>query len=434
MFDAFKSHFSQNLPFLKDNRLLIAVSGGVDSMVLAELALRSGLNIGIAHCDFSLRGTESDADAAFVERFASFKNIPFHFQKFDTRSFAADFGLSTQMAARRLRYEWFAQLVEQQGYDYVLTAHHADDDLETFLINLSRGTGLDGLTGIPAVNGKIVRPLLPFSREDIEAYAKAEGIDWREDRSNSSEVYLRNRIRHDIAPRLKALNPSFLSSFRLTLDHLQQARSLAEDASRIVYRKVVTDSDDRKTIDLTELRQLPNYDAYLYQWLSPLGFTAWNDIGDLVTAQSGKQVLSPGYRLLKDRGELIVTPIPQLSESHLIDENITTLDHPVKLVFTRVEAIDNTSDNAIFVDRSKLRWPLSLRKWREGDVLHPAGMTGSKKVSKYFKDEKFSLADKEAVWLLFSGEALVWIVGHRQDARFKADATTQNILKITLTP
>lgn len=427
-------HLRQNFPFLEGRRLLLAVSGGIDSIVMAELMRLSGYDTGIAHCNFALRGAESDQDAAFVERYAAAHGLSFHYQRFDTEAFARDFGLSIQVAARRLRYEWFAQLLGQEGYDFILTAHHADDDLETFLIHLSRGTGLDGLTGIPAVNGKVVRPLLAFSREEIEAYARSNGLEWREDSSNASDKYLRNRIRQVIVPELKALNPSFLTSFRDTLAHLNQSRSLAEDASRIVYRKIVTDGDDRKEIDLGELLKLPDPRAYLYHWLAPLGFTAWDDIYALVGAQSGKQVYAPGFRLLKDRSTLLVTPLPSIPPSYEIGENITETDNPVKLVFTPVDSIAESSDNVIFVDRSKLRFPLELRKWRQGDVFRPAGMTGSKKVSKFFKDERFSLADKEDAWLLTSGDDIVWIVGHRQDARFKADETTQDKLNITLNP
>lgn len=430
----FVHHLQKRFPFLEGKKLLLAVSGGIDSIVMAELFRLSGYDTGIAHCNFALRGPESEGDAVFVERFAAIHGLPFHYQRFDTKAFARDFGLSVQVAARRLRYEWFAQLLGQEGYDFVLTAHHADDDLETFLIHLSRGTGIDGLTGIPAVNGNVIRPMLPFSREEIETYAKANGLKWREDSSNASDKYLRNRIRQAIVPELKALNPSFLASFRDTLQHLNQSRVLAEDASRIVYRKVVTDGDDRKEIDLGALLQLPDYRAYLYHWLAPLGFTAWDDIYALVGAQPGKQVLAPGFRLLKDRAAMLVTPLRSTVAFYEIAENITQTDNPVKLLFTPADSISESSDNIIFVDRSKLRFPLTLRKWRQGDVFRPAGMTGSKKVGKFFKDEKFSLADKEDAWLLTSGDDIVWIVGHRQDARFKADETTQNILNITLNP
>jgi len=418
---------------LEGKRLLLAVSGGVDSMVMAVLCRDAGFEIGIAHCNFGLRGAESDEDATFVECFAKLNNVPFYLQRFDTKAFASDYGLSIQVAARQLRYDWFAELAGTEGYDFILTAHHADDNLETFLIHLTRGTGLDGLTGIPPQNGNIIRPLLPFSREDIETFARSKDVSWREDASNASDVYLRNKVRQSVVPALKSLNPSLLSSFAQTLGHLGQAQSLVDDAARIVYRKVVREENDRKIIDLSELGQLPNPSAYLYQWLAPLGFTAWEDIYGLVDAQPGKYVLSPSFRVLKDRDTLIVTPIHVTGETHLIPENITSVDNPVKLMFTSVEDVATTSNTSIFVDRSKLHWPLRLRKWEEGDVLHPAGMEGRKKVSKYFKDEKFSLADKEEAWLLCSGADIVWIVGYRQDRRFQADKTTQDILKITLT-
>ncbi|HLN96120.1 MAG TPA: tRNA lysidine(34) synthetase TilS [Flavobacterium sp.] len=434
MFAAFRQHLQRHFPFLEGKRLLLAVSGGVDSMVMATVCKESGLDLGIAHCNFSLRGTESEADAAFVRTFAKDRQLPFYLQRFDTKAFASDYGLSTQVAARQLRYDWFAELAAREGYDYILTAHHADDNLETFLIHLTRGTGLDGLTGIPAQNGNIIRPMLPFSREDIEAFAREHNVNWREDASNAADVYLRNTIRHNLVPVFKSLNPSLLSSFADTLAHLTQAQSLVDDAARIVYRKVVTDEGDRKIIALTELKLLPNADAYLYQWLKPLGFTAWSDIYRLIDAPSGKYVLAPGFRLLKDRDVLIVTPSPSAAPEVAISENITTLDNPVKLLFTPVDSVGERANTTIFVDRSRLRWPLTLRRWTEGDVLYPLGMEGRKKVSKYFKDEKFSLVDKEETRLLLSGNDLVWIVGHRQDARFAADETTRDILKISYLP
>lgn len=427
-----QNHLNENFPFLKGKKLLLAISGGIDSMVLVHLIHQLHYDISIAHCNFQLRNKESDSDEEFVKNQCLQLQLPIHIQKFDTRQFAEDYKLSIQLAARKLRYDWFSELLEEYNYDYLLTAHHLDDSLETFLINLTRGSGLDGLTGIPGKNEQIIRPLLVFSRQDIEQYAKENAIQWHEDSSNASDKYLRNKLRHDIIPTLKELNPSFLSSFQNTLKNLQQTQSLVDDASKIVYRKVVEDFDNQKRINLQELLQLPNYQAYLYQWLQPLGFSAWDDIYDLVQATSGKQIFSHDYVLLKDRTEFIVFPKEKqtVTEQFWIEKDKKEVKIPLNLSFCNVSVISHPSSNCIFVDENKLTFPLEVRKWKEGDFFYPLGMQGKKKVSKFFKDEKLSLIDKSNTWLLCSDNQIVWIISRRQDERFKVDENSNTILQI----
>ncbi|MGX7666348.1 tRNA lysidine(34) synthetase TilS [Flavobacterium pedocola] len=434
MFQKLQDHINTNLPFLKGKKLLLAVSGGIDSMVLLSLFKQSGFDIAVAHCNFNLRGEESDGDENFVKTICRNSGIIFFVKHSDTKTYADSHKLSIQLAARQLRYEWFGELMENEGFDYLLTAHHLDDSLETFLINLTRGTGLEGLTGIPQQNEKIVRPLLIFSREEIESYAKENAVKWREDSSNASDKYLRNKLRHDVVPVLKELNPNLLHSFQQTLENLQQSNSMVDDASEIVYRKVVEDSNFQKRINLSELRVLPNYQAYLYQWLKPFGFTAWKDIYDLTEAQSGKQVFSETHRLLKDREVLILeAKSPEDSMPFFLDENVTEIQHPKAMEISYVTNVTvSGSSGSIFVDKDSLKFPLVFRKWQEGDYFYPFGMTGKKKVSKYFKDEKFSLIEKENTWLLCSGEEIVWIVGSRADRRFSVTETTQTIIKFEL--
>ena len=427
-----QNHLAQKFPFLKGKKLLLAISGGIDSMVLLNLLHHLKYTIAIAHCNFGLRGNESDGDEEFIKAECERYKIPIHIQKFDTQQFAETYKLSTQLAARKLRYDWFSILLKDNNYDYLLTAHHLDDSLETFLINLTRGSGLDGLVGIPEQNERIIRPLLLFSRQEIVNYAQENNVQWCEDSSNASDKYVRNKIRHDIVPLLKELNPSFLNSFQNTLDNLQQAQSLVDDASRIVYRKVVDDVDFQKKINLTELLQLPNYRAYLYQWLQPFGFTAWHDIYDLVHASSGKQIFSENYIVLKNRTELIVFPKKNAVEveHYTIEKDKKYVKIPLNLSFCKVSDISLQSSNTIFVDEDKLRFPLELRKWSDGDFFYPMGMTGKKKVGKFFKDEKFSLIDKSSAWILYSDNQIVWIIGIRQDERFKIVENTTNILQI----
>lgn len=435
MLEKFQKHLLDNLKFLNGKKILLAISGGKDSMVMVHLFQQLDYKIGIAHCNFQLRGMESFGDQNFVQDYATANTIPVFITQFDTKAFSEDYKISTQVAARELRYNWFNELLETEKFDYVLTAHHADDNLETFLINLSRGTGLEGLTGIPEQNDKVIRPLLAFSQEEIEEYASLNNIPWREDSSNASDKYLRNKIRHHLVPLLKELNSNFLSSFHKTQTYLREAQVMVEDASIMIYQQVARQEEEAIYFDLQKLQQLPNYKSYLYQWLKEFEFTAWEDIYDLVESQSGKSIFAPEYRLLKDRDFLILSPIVFTSsnDKYFIQKEQVEVNIPLKLSLCKVADISIVSNKTIFVDANKIHYPLVLRRWNEGDVFQPFGMNGkSKKVSKLFKDEKLSLLDKENTWILCSNDAIVWIIGIRQDERFKIDTTTKNILKIQL--
>ncbi|WP_432670692.1 tRNA lysidine(34) synthetase TilS [Flavobacterium sp. SM2513] len=422
----------ENFPEIKSQKILLAVSGGLDSMVLAELFRQNKINFGVAHCNFKLRKEESNLDQKFVEEYCFQHQIPFFTTSFDTAAFAKDFKLSTQVAARKLRYEYFHEIIQKEKFDCIATAHHLDDSIETFLINLSRGTGIDGLTGIPLQNDRIIRPLLNFSRDDIHNFATENSIVWREDTSNATDYYIRNKIRHHLTPILREINPSFSKSFKQTLTNLQQAQSLMEDASRIVYKKVVTDELDYKKINISELKQLSNYKAYLYQWLQPLGFTAWEDIYNLATAETGKQIFSENFQLLKNRNFLIIAPKNNnFNEEYQIARGVSEVNFHIKLLFCKVSEPFYSTNKTIFVDDEKLTYPLTLRRWKTGDIFYPLGMNGkSKKVSKLFKDEKRSVIEKENAWLLCSGTEIVWVVGLRADERFKISNITTNIIQI----
>ncbi|NNT72379.1 tRNA lysidine(34) synthetase TilS [Flavobacterium sp. IMCC34852] len=435
MLSKFQNHIDTNLPFLKGKKLLLATSGGIDSMVLVNLCCQSKLDFAVAHCNFQLRGEESNEDENFVKSQAEKLQIPIFIQRFDTKAFAEQNKLSIQVVARNLRYEWFYTLLANHNFDYILTAHHLDDSLETFLINFTRGSGIEGLTGIPEQNDKIVRPLLAFSRNDIEAFAKENLITWREDSSNASDKYLRNKLRHDVIPILKELNPSLLSSFENTITHLKQTQSLAQDAANNLYQKVVSEEENHTVIDIPNLLKYRNYKAYLFEWLQPFGFADWSSVYDLIKAQSGKQVLSNTHILLKNRDSLLLFPKQNTTSDEMfwIQKGQTEVKIPLKLSFCNVSDISLQSTNVIFVDEDLLQFPLTLRRWQEGDIFQPFGMTGKKKLSKYFKDEKFSLPEKANIWLLCSDDKIVWIVGKRQDERFKITANTTKILKINYT-
>jgi tRNA(Ile)-lysidine synthase len=432
LLEKFTKNIQENFPFLSKNRFFIAVSGGLDSMVLVHLFQHFKFSFGLLHCNFKLRGEESEADMQFIHQYADENRLKLLIGFFETEAVANELKVSIQVAARELRYNWFYEQMQEHNANYVATAHHLDDNLETFLINLSRGTGLDGLTGIPAKNDKIIRPLLPFSREEIENYAKEHDIKWREDSSNASDKYLRNKIRHHIVPLLKEINLNFLDAFQKTQNHLQDAQTLVTDADYFIYREVAKETPDGLIyFDLKLLLQIPNYRAYLYQWLKQFEFTAWDDVYNLVNAQTGKQVFSKSYKLLKNRDTLVLSiNEDDFFEPVIIQNLLSKVDFPLKLSFQEELNNANNSKNVIFVDYNKLDFPLTIRKWNEGDVFHPLGMKGSKKVSKFFKDEKLSLFEKENTFILESDDKIVWIINHRADNRFVNSDKTKNNIKI----
>ena len=427
-------HIAVDFPFLKEKKLLIACSGGMDSVVLSRLLKELKFNISLAHCNFSLRGKESKGDENFVIGLADKLSVPVFTKTFDTKQYAKEQKISTQMAARDLRYEWFEELINQHSFDYLLTAHHLDDDLETFFINLSRGTGLRGLTGIPKINEKIVRPFLNFSRKEIITYAKEKNVTWREDSSNSSTDYLRNKIRLEVIPKLKDSTENVLQNFKQTQINLRESQLLIHDYMVLIQNLVMTQTKEGYSISIHKLQELPNTSALLFELLSPFGFTAWKDISELLQGHTGKQVFSATHRLIKNREELLLTEITSEKKKEIINisEETKILKTPVKLQFEKVSSISETHKNIIYLDRKKLTFPLQLRKWKEGDYFYPFGMIGKKKLSKFFKDEKLSLVAKEKIWVLSSGNQIVWVVGMRSDNRFKVEKDTKEILKITL--
>ncbi len=434
MVQKFKEHININFPFLKDKKLLIAISGGVDSVILTHLFSELNFDISLAHCNFQLREKESDLDEEFVKLLSQKTSNQIFTIKFDTEKFASKNKFSTQIAARELRYNWFQEIIKKHNFDYVLTAHHADDNLETFLINLTRGSGLDGFTGIPRINGNIVRPLLAFSREEILAYAKINTIDWREDASNATTKYIRNKIRHKVLPVLKEINPNLLETFAKTLENLQEGKQIIEDRIADISSEVINSKNDILKINIEKINQLSNPKAYLYQLLKEFNFTEWNDVYNLLSAQSGKQIFSKTHRLLKDRAFLLLSKnvISNEKELFLIDESQSEITHPIHLNFEVVQQKSTENKQTIYVDKHLLKHPLIVRKWQNGDYLYPLGMQGKKKLSKYFKDEKLSLFEKENTWLLCNSEnEIIWVLNHRQDRRFSLKNTSNNILKIT---
>ncbi len=432
MLSKFKSHINTKLSFLKGKKLLLACSGGVDSVVLTQLCKAIGLDLTLAHCNFKLRGTESDGDEAFVRNLASSLELEVLVKEFDTLDYAQNHRGSVQMAARELRYQWFNQLLADKSFDYLLTAHHLDDDLETFLINLSRGTSLEGLLGIPEQNDKVIRPLLVFTREEITAYAEEQKIQWREDSSNSGSKYLRNKIRHGIVPKLKELHPTFIQNFIQTQSYLHQTNDLVNNHLEEVKTRLFQKDDGAIKVNVADLQKLQPLQAYLYGLFHGFGFSDWEAVHGLLTSMSGKEVLSKTHRLLKDRDQLILSKIKTRVNEHFpVFDKDTMLEQPIKLTMEKVDSVTKPLTNTVFLDKEKLNFPMVLRNWGKGDYFYPFGMKGKKKLSKFFKDEKIDVVSKEKQWLLCSDDEIVWVVGKRADERFRVDDSTRQIVKIT---
>ncbi|NJW51336.1 tRNA lysidine(34) synthetase TilS [Salinimicrobium oceani] len=432
----FKNHLQAQFPKVAESKILVAVSGGVDSVVLAHLCKEARLNFSIAHCNFNLREEESDQDEIFVLELADALDVQVFIEGFETEAYAAEKKMSIQMAARELRYNWFTELCETLQFDYIFTAHHANDNLETVLINFIRGTGLEGLTGMPDVNNCILRPLLPFTRNEIENYAKNEKFEWREDSSNQSAKYFRNKVRLEVIPRLLELNPQLLDSFGKTRSYLQQSSQLIEDYISALFPQIAKEEEFGYSFRIKLLKTLPHLKAVLYELFKSFGFTEWEDVHGLLDAQPGKMVFSRTHRLIRDRDSLLLTTIP------VDDQKIFEIKEDEEVVmlpmgtfhFEKVEDVSTDLRKTIHVDSEQLQFPLIVRKWQKGDYFYPFGMQGKKKLSKFFKDEKLSLPQKENCWILCSGEKIVWVIGHRLDGRFAVNDESKKILRISYTP
>ncbi len=429
----FKKHIKRKFPELVGKPFLLACSGGVDSIVLAHLCHHTELNFAIGHCNFQLRGEESDIDEIFVKDLAFELSKSFFSTRFETMDYIAKNKVSVQLAARELRYQWFAEVMQENHIEILMTAHQADDNLETFMINLSRGTGIDGLTGIPEKTDTVARPLLPFARSQILEYAKVENLAWREDNSNSDTKYLRNKIRHEIVPKLKELHPTFLENFKNTQQYVTGTSKLAALYIDQIRKTVFQREDGIMRISVASILKLEPLDAHLFALFKGYGFTEWNDVKSLLTAMSGKEVRSKTHRMVKDRDFLLLAEIKEENtKDYYISIDVGEIHTPIHLRISQVLHVKETSKNVLYVAKETLKYPLTLRKWQKGDYFYPLGMKGKKKVSKFFKDEKMDSISKEKQWLLCSDDAIVWVVGKRADERFKVVENTCEIVKFEL--
>jgi len=443
MLDNFLHYIDQKNLFSDQDPILLGVSGGLDSMVMTDLFEKAGYTIGIAHCNFSLRGKESDGDEHFVHNYADGKKIPFYSKRFDTKKFAASNSTSIQMAARDLRLNWFREISIQEGYKYFATAHHLDDQIETFFINLLRGTGIAGLHGILPKSGKLIHPLMFAGRNEISQYAEKHNLKYREDSSNKKTDYIRNKIRHKVIPELEKIKPGFSNILSNDILHIRSVENIFRRHLKETWQSISALDKNRTKIDLEQLKRLPELETYLFEFLVPFGFNT-SDAAQIVASLdtvSGKQFFSKSHRLILDRDHILIEENKNSvhdQEEFLILFNKKKIEIPVILnikTLSRTPGFQILTDPYIAqLDADKIEFPLKIRKWQKADRFFPLGMKGKKLLSDFFTDQKFSLIQKEECWLLLSGNNILWIIGHRMDNRFKIADSTRNILEITYTP
>lgn len=421
------------------NVMLLAVSGGADSMVMAHLFLKAGIQFAIAHCNFQLRGAEADKDEALVCTWAQQHSIPFHNIRFDTRQKMEEWKKGIQETARILRYEWLDMLCKEHGYYRLATAHHANDNVETLLMNLFKGTGMAGLHGIPVQNERTIRPLLFASKEDILTYAQSQNITWREDASNAKDDYLRNAVRLNLVPAIDKHFPNVVQHLSDSITRFSEAEILYKRAIEQERKKLLEKRGNDYYIPVLKLKHRQPLSTICYELCMPFGFTSAQvpHILQLMESESGHYISSSSHRIIRNRNFLIITAIPtQQTDLILIEGFPCTIDTGhYKLHFSIGKTPEKIpADNTIaFIDMKRVVLPLTLRKWHTGDYFYPLGMgMKKKKLSKYFIDTKVPLHEKERAWVLESDKRIAWLSGMRLDERFKITPATQQVLQVTI--
>jgi len=429
MLDRFHKYINQNDLFRANDKLLVTVSGGIDSVVLCHLLEQSRFNFSIAHCNFGLRGEESDGDEAFVETLAEDLRVNIHIKKFDTLAFAHKNKVSIQMAARDLRYDWFHFIAEKENYNFILTAHHQNDSVETVLLNLVRGTGIAGLHGIKPKSGKIVRPLLFATKEEVKQYAIENGLNWREDSSNQSSKYHRNLLRNEVMPLLKKINPNLEETFQQTIEKIVAAESIYNNYVEGCKSEFVRSNPEYTSIEFQFLKEESEPVLILFDMLREFGFnyTQTKEIISSIDSEPGNKFISNSHLLVVDRSHLIITKKSNQSELTYLSIHIDTgiinfYEDNIQLQLKMgTDIVISDEPHIAFLDYDKLNFPLILRRWQPGDQFQPLGMkTGKKKISDFLNDIKMPLNLKENVHVLLSNNEIVWVVGLRIDDRYKA--------------
>jgi tRNA(Ile)-lysidine synthase len=438
MLQGFQNNIISKNLFSSQSKLLLAVSGGKDSMALTELIDKSGYNYSVAHCNFCLRYEESDRDEHFVQNYFKQKQKIIYTKRFNTLNYSEQNNISIQMAARELRYNWFNELLEVHGFDYIITAHHLNDAIETFFINTIRGTGLNGLKGIPEKQDRIIRPLLMFNSHEISTFVSENNIQFVEDSSNRENYYLRNKLRHNIIPILKEINPEIENTFKKQFFVLNQTAIYFEEKMEEDFSKIIFGNDDESKIDFATIKNFKFPELLIHHILKKFNFSSElnNQLKQMIEHPiTGKQIKGKNYTCLVDRGYLIFkkNTIDNHTNQFEILENTQEIVHPIFLKFIHHKGpFINNSSNCACIDADKIQFPMILRKWVKGDLYYPIGMNGKKKLSDFFTNNKYSSFDKNDQWLLTVNNEIVWIVGKRVDRRFIVDEQTKNTIQIIL--
>ncbi|MBR2073092.1 MAG: tRNA lysidine(34) synthetase TilS [Alistipes sp.] len=441
LIDKFQEYVTREKLFSPKDKILLTVSGGVDSMVLMSLCVNSGYTVGVAHCNFSLRGAESDEDEILVQEHARKYGIECYNRRFDTVGEMERTGESMEMAARRLRYTWFAELCEEHGYTVIAVAHHIDDSIETFFINLLRGTGLRGLTGIHQQVGRVVRPLMFATRKEIVEYALHKHIPYREDSSNKTTKYLRNKIRLGLTPRIREINPRFPFIMSRNIERLMAAQRFIDGAIDHIYADAVSDDGGIITINIDRITDADTREFVIYEILSSrFGFKG--DVVDglcraLQNETTGRRFYSRSHVAYVDRGNIVVAEVSDEDSCQVsVKQSQQRAYCGNAVLYFEVVDVDslptyNVADNVALLDADKVAFPLTLRRWSEGDTFIPFGMTGRKKVSDFLIDGKISMAEKGRQFVLISGSEIAWLVGRRIADPFRITDQTERVLRIT---
>jgi tRNA(Ile)-lysidine synthase len=445
MLEAFLTNINSENLFEKDQKILLAVSGGIDSMVMCELFSKAKFNFAVAHCNFGLRGEESDADEIFVKKLCVKYKVPFYNTTFQTELYATENNISIQMAARILRYSWFETIIHKHNFDYLATAHHQNDSVETVLLNLAKGTGIAGLHGIKAKRNNIIRPLLFANKDEIFEYVVDNQLIWREDSSNESIKYQRNYIRQEIVPKFKEINQNFEEAIGRTIQKLSAIEDYFNHEYQIFKKEHLIDKEGVYYISIENILTKSHLKAFYFELLGELnfGFTQTQEIFGALKAEAGKTFISATHILVKDRKDLVVTTKNVLVDFGTLDIDLETIDKlelalgTTKLLFTTKEITTEnplkTNKNTASIDFETLKSPLKIRKWKEGDWFCPLGMNKKKNISDFLNAEKVPLNIKKEVLVITSNGSIVWVVGYRIDNRFKMTDKTTKMLFIKKT-